>query len=486
MQDIFTGDCKKLKKKNEKYMVIALLCVFFGALFCFGPGHYPDTPGYISMDMAREPLYPLFLMLCRTIAGEQMSLWLASFLQNLFCAVNVYLIYFYVKKMCFPMLFSADSVKRTKRDAAETVLSILLLGSLLVPHLVTPLFSSSHMILSNGIISEGLCYPLYQLFIYQLLKVLWEGKKGMGTSFVLSFLLCLVRGQMMVTIPIWALVCGYRIVRSSYKKRWLFVIASGVLVLFTGRAPAIAMYNGMIHGIYAQNTSNNLTVLTSLLYASERENGEAIEDERLRELFYQMYDAMEEKEYTYHFAGYSMQERAVHQEYTHDYIKFDVVTPVLKEAVQSLQESEHEEGVLIDRLAGYFTKPLLRQNIGGRVSVYVAVVWCGLVRTAAVLMPGINFLTIVMYVVLAILCIRTLRKRRDDRIGLLLLFALMIVCANVSATGLMIMCLSRYVVYNTSFLYIAALLMLWKTTQELAGKNGVKKNGANRKGAQGK
>lgn len=479
MRDIFTGDCKKLNRKIEKYIVIALLCVFFGALFCFGPGHYPDTPGYISMDMAREPLYPLFLMLCRTIAGEQMSLWLAILLQNLFCAVNIYLIYFYVKKMCFPMLFSVDNMKWTKRDAAETVLSILLLGSLLIPHLVTPLFSSSHMILSNSIISEGLCYPLYQLFIYQLLKVLWEGKKGMGASFVLSFLLCLARGQMMVTIPIWALVCGYRIVRSSYKKRWLFVILSGVMVLFTARAPAIGMYNGIVHGIYAQNTSNNLTVLTSLLYASERENGEAIEDEKLRALFYQMYDAMEEKEYTYHFAGYSMQERAVHQEYTHDYIKFDVVTPVLKEAVQSLPESEREEGgegVLIDRLAGYFTKPLLKQNMGGRISVYVAVVWCGLVRTAAVLMPGINFLTILMYLVLAVLCIRTLWKRKDDRIGLFLLFALMIVCANVFATGLMIMCLSRYVVYNTSFLYMAALLMLWKTVQELAGRrnSGVK------------
>lgn len=460
-------------RNREKTVVVILLCVFFGILFCFGPGHYPDTPGYISMDMAREPLYPLFLMLCRTIAGEG-SLWLAILLQNVFCAVNVYLLYFYVKKMCFPLLFGEGGRKK-----AQIILSVLLLGSLLLPHLVTPLFSASHMILSNSIISEGLCYPLYQLFIYFLLKVLWEGKKGMGASFALSFLLCLVRGQMMVTIPVWALVCGYRIVRSSYKKRWLFVIAAGVMVLFTGRAPAIGMYNGIIHGVYAQNTSNNLTILTNLLYASERENGEAIEDEKLKSLFYRMYDAMEEKEYTYHFAGYSMQERAVHQEYTHDYIKFDVVTPVLKEAVKELPESgrtDGEEGVLVDRLAGYFTKPLLKQNIGGRISVYVAVVWCGLVRTAAVLMPGINFITILMYLALAVLVILTLRKNRDDRIGLFLVFALIIVCANVFATGLMIMCLSRYVVYNTSFLYMAALLMLWKTAQELAERknSGVK------------
>lgn len=466
-----TGD------KRERYIVIALLCIFFGVLFCFGPGHYPDTPGYISMDMAREPLYPLFLMLCRTIAGEEMSLWLAIFLQNLFCGVNVYLIYFYVKKMCFPMLFQRETAGSgnscDKQALAGNVLSVLLFGSLLIPHLVTPLFSSSHMILSNGIISEGLCYPLYQLFIYVLLKVLWEGKKGMGTSFVLAFLLCLLRGQMMVAIPIWALVCGYRIVCSSYQKRWLFVIAAGVMVLFTGRTPAIAMYNGIVHGIYAQNTSNNLTILTSLLYASERENGEAIEDEQLRGIFYQMYDAMEEHEYTYHFAGYSMQERAGHQEDTHDYLKFDVVTPVLKEAVRNLPESERddrEEEVLVDRLAGQFTKPLLKQNMGARISVYVAVIWCGLIRTAAVLRPGINFLTILMYIALGALCIRTLWKKRGDRIGMFLLFALMLVCANVFATGLMIMCLSRYVVYNTSFLYMAALLMLWKNMQEIGRK----------------
>lgn len=469
MQAIFTGDCKRGfagKEKKEQYAVAGILLLFFAVLFSFGPGHYPDTKGYIEMDIAREPLYPLFLWFCRLIAGEN-SLWAAIFFQNLFCAVNVYLIYFYVKKMCFPALFGQKEQKGIQ--AGRLVLSVLLLVSLLVPHLVTPLLSSSHMILSNGIISEGLCYPLYQFFIYQLLKVLWEDSRRIVPAFVLAFLLGMVRGQMMTAVLIWAVTAGYRIFISS-KKRFLILVFAGVMVVLGTRSDVISLYNLAVHGVYAQNTSNNLTVLTNLLYSSKREDGAAIGGKTEQELFYRMYDAMEELEYTYHFAGESMQEKAVHQEYTHDYIKFDVVTPVLKEYVQSLPEKERngqDEGVLVDRLAGSFIKPLITRNLPVRTSVYAAVVWCGLIRTAAFLRPGINILTMVLYVFLAGLCIYRIRRDRQDREGLFLLFTFMIICANVFSTGLMIMCLSRYVIYNTSFLYISAFLALWKTVQEI-------------------
>ncbi|MBO5292738.1 MAG: hypothetical protein J6B10_06105 [Lachnospiraceae bacterium] len=470
-----------MTQKKERILVAGILALFFGILCSFGPGHYPDTQGYMDMDMAREPLYPLFLLLCRMLAGKY-SLWLAVILQNLFCAVDAYLIYFYVKRMCFPELFGAKEEQCSGGIAlsakSQELLSVLLLASLLLPHLVTPLFSSSRMILSNGIISEGLCYPLYQLFIYQLLKVLWEDGRRMVPAFVLAFLLCLVRGQMMVAIPIWAVTAGYRIYRSYEKKaRGILLVLAGTVLLFVGRTPVISLYNLAVHGIYAQNTSNNLTILTNILYASERENGAKLPDATQQELFYRMYDAMEELEYTYHFAGSSMQDRAVHQEYTHDYIKFDVVTPVLKEHVQSLSEEEREgldTGVWIDRMAGEMAKPLLTQNPGVRIQVYIAVVWCGLIRTAAFLRPGINLVTMVVYVLLAVLCIRTLWRNGQDRTGWFLLFSFMIVCAVVFATGLMIMCLSRYVIYNTSFLYMAALLVLWKTVMTdriFKGKN---------------
>lgn len=39
-------------------------------------------------------------------------------------------------------------------------------------------------------------------------------------------------------------------------------------------------------------------------------------------------------------------------------------------------------------------------------------------------------------------------------------FALMMICANVFATAIMIMCLSRYMIYNTALFYIAGLMCL--------------------------
>ncbi len=438
------------KNKKEMYGIAGLLLLFFGILFIFGPGHYPDTQGYIEMNMAREPLYPIFLWLCRVIAGTY-SLWLAILLQNLFCGYMVYRLYFYVKKMCEPGVF----------------LRIGLLGSLLLPHLVTPLFSASHMILSNCIISEGLCYPLYQLFGYLLLGVLWEDEKKIFPAFLVAFLLELTRGQMMIAVPLWMLVSGYR-VWCEAKKRRLFLVAALGILLFVLRGPFICTYNWIVHDTYAQNTSNYLTILTNLLYASERENGEQIEDETLKGLWYEMYDGMEERGYSYHFAGDRMQERAIHQEYTHDYIKFDVVTPVLKNYARSLpavQRGEMSEEVCVDQIASAYTGVLLKQNLPVRLQVYLAVAWCGLIRTATFLHPGINLLTMLVYLVLLVLAGIQLRKKPTDRGAQFLLFSYVMICANVFATALMIMCLSRYVIYNTSFLYIAALLVLGEFVQ---------------------
>ena len=52
------------------------------------------------------------------------------------------------------------------------------------------------------------------------------------------------------------------------------------------------------------------------------------------------------------------------------------------------------------------------------------------------------------------------KNNRKSRAALLMLLALVMIGVNVFATALMIMCLSRYMIYNTALFYIAGLMCL--------------------------
>ena len=54
------------------WRLIGLLLIVFYVGFALldGPHTYPDSSGYMSMSLAREPMYPLFLGLLRLIFGR--------------------------------------------------------------------------------------------------------------------------------------------------------------------------------------------------------------------------------------------------------------------------------------------------------------------------------------------------------------------------------------------------------------------------------
>lgn len=458
------------RRKLEKYAAAGVTLLFFLALAGLGPGVYPDTPGYLSMDIARDPMYPLFLRFCM-LAGEKAGLYAAVFLQNALCAAGVYLFYGYVKRKAV--------VEAGFTGASRGFLSLGIFAALLAPHIVTPLLSSSGMILTNAILSEGLCYPVYQLYLYFLLHVLFGERAGvMGAAALFcSLLLVLLRGQMLPSALVWAVVVLYRLLMDKrFKRLWPVLLC--VPLVFGMKSVLTGLYNLQIHGVYTGGTSGNLTALTNLLYASEREDGEALGDKELEELFARMYDEMEEKRYTYRFAGSSMTDRAVHHEFAHDLIKFEIVTPVLQEYVQGEARDKQEKDILVNELAGRFTGALVLKSIGNRLEVYTAAAWCGMIRTAAFLRPGVNAVTVFCYLLLTALCLKELAGGRENSGALLWAFAMLAVCANVFATSLMIMCLSRYVIYNTPLLYTAGLLLAAGELRRLEARGSGKKTDA--------
>ena len=119
------------ERKKRAVSFLPVYAVFLGMFLVFGPGVYNDSDQYIKMHIHREPLYPLFLALLRTLfPGEENWLTAMGILQNLIAAFSVWAYAEYVGRR-----FKLSFLGKT---------AVLLLG--LAPHLTTIFFSYLHLL----------------------------------------------------------------------------------------------------------------------------------------------------------------------------------------------------------------------------------------------------------------------------------------------------------------------------------------------------
>lgn len=442
-----------MRERMKRFSPVFLLPVlFFAGIWLFGTtGLYNDSNQYIAMHIHREPLYPFFLWIVRSLAGEGTYLEIARFFQNVLAAYSV-------------IRLTACIRKRFETGAFFTLLICLVL---LAPHVITPLFSASALVLSNGIISEALGLPLFYLFFGQCLDLLLcREKKAACAALVLALLLSLTRGQMMTALLLWALCCLYRILfcrREAQKKSWK--PAAAVLVCtalaFCGRSALVRTYNLAFNGYFINNTFGSVGMLANMLYAADREDGENIRDEKARELFELSFDLAWEREANYRFSPEGFLNRAAHLEGQHDALKFEIIEEPWRAWHDERGMKEYiPENVESDRVAGEIMKGIFPRVLGRWVYDYLALSAYGLIRSVAVVHPLLNWYALLVWAGMLVLIGFTFWKNRDSKAAPAALFAVLCVLANVYATSLIIMCLSRYMIYGLPVFYIGGLLLL--------------------------
>lgn len=454
-----------------KISIASIITVLlFAGLWLFGEtGIYNDSNQYIAMHIHREPAYPFFLWVFRSLIGENAYLGAVRFMQNILAA--------------FSVIWLSGTLK--KQFGYGRWMELLVSFLLLSPHIITPLSSESGLVLSNGIVSEALGLPLFYIFSAQCMKMVWERKKSAGISaLLLALLMSLVRGQMMFAILLWlaaaAAVCferwlGQRQIsdgqKSAAKHLLLWRISACILctaLAFGGRGFLVKGYNLAFNGHFINNTFGNVGMLANVLYAADREDGERITDEKARAFFYLSYDLAEEKEANYKFAPDGFLNRAAHLEKWHDALKFEMI----EEPWRLVHDSEGftdyiPENVESDRIADEIMSSIMPAVAGRWIYDYLALSLYGLIRSVAIVHPVLNWYALAAYVGMAALAVWSFIKNRDSRAGRFAVFALLSVFTNVYATSLIIMCLSRYMIYGLPLFYTAGLLLVYENIMRI-------------------
>ena len=441
-------------RKWKKFPFSWLLPVlFFAALWLLGTtGIYNDSNQYIAMHIHREPLYSFFLWIFRSLFGETKYLDIVRFLQNGLAA--------------FSVIWLAESLK--KRFAFEQWIEALVCLILLAPHIITPVFSASGLVLSNGVISEALGLPLFYLFTAQCMKMVYTRQRGAAlSSLLLSLFLSLVRGQMMFTILLWLVFAGAVVIVEKKKlaKRLLICVVCTALAFGT-RTLLVKSYNLVFNGYFINNTFGSVGLLANILYAADEEDAERIVDQDARVMFELSYRLAKEQGATYQDAPEGFFNRAAHLEKWHDAIKFEMI----EEPWRQLHDREGfidyiPENVESDRIATTIVKSLLPAVLGRWLYDYLALACYGLIRSIAVVHPLLNWYALTAYLAYIVLAALAWRKNHNSNAVWLAAFSLLAVLANVFATSMIIMCLSRYVIYGLPLFYVSGLMLLY----ELAG-----------------
>ena len=441
-------------RKWKKFPFSWLLPVlFFAALWLLGTtGIYNDSNQYIAMHIHREPLYSFFLWSFRSLFGETMYLDIVRFLQNGLAA--------------FSVIWLAESLK--KRFGFGQWMETLVCLILLAPHIITPVFSASGLVLSNGVISEALGLPLFYLFTAQCMKMVYTRQRGAAlSSLLLSLFLSLVRGQMMFTILLWLVFAGAVVIVEKKKlaKRLLICVVCTALAFGT-RTLLVKSYNLVFNGYFINNTFGSVGLLANILYAADEEDAERIADQDARVMFELSYRLAKEQGATYQDAPEGFFNRAAHLEKWHDAIKFEMI----EEPWRQLHDREGfidyiPENVESDRIAATIVKSLLPAVLGRWLYDYLALACYGLIRSIAVVHPLLNWYALTAYLAYIVLAALAWRKNHNSNAVWLAAFSLLAVLANVFATSMIIMCLSRYVIYGLPLFYVSGLMLLY----ELAG-----------------
>jgi len=448
-----------INQKLHKYIQLIVVIAFY-LFFAFfdGPNIGTDTAGYISMSTHREPIYPLFLWILRLIFQHTFIdyLWVAAIIQSLIAAYAAWInCTFLTKELKLNKLFSW--------------------GVLCIPAGVSLLYrqiSAKNYMFSNSIITEGLAISVFLIFVrYAYEYALYNTKKPLCISVILSVVLISIRKQMMITLAILAIIAFVNnLIKSKYDKKIKKLLASIITTLIVcvtvlvGNIGIEYAYSVAFTGNASQHTGSARFIAAIAIYTSQREDVKYVDEPELKELFLDIYDTCEEKGYLLDSQLSGWHERSVHFQKNCDDIQIRTLFhKTLDYAENKYPKNSIEAHKYADEIMTDFTMSILPHHIPEVLMLYASNCISGFVYTVAKPSTILTYFSVMIYLAyIALLVWMFINRKQDSVYKNLFVFSSVILLStviNVAVVAIGIFPQTRYMIYNMSFVYIALALM---------------------------
>lgn len=455
-----------MKKSLDKHIhivaVIVFLLTFITLLVVYGVCYTPDSYGYMDMSITREPMYPLLLAVFRGIFGIKIYIIIVVMAQIL---LAIYAVFSFCKNI----------TKRFNIKGKYIVCVYFLMYVyyfMALPLYIIIKLDSSLVTAPLAILTEGITYSLYLLYIKSLILAGCDKDcKNLSIALCYAVLMSLTRAGLMPAIIATVIVGLYIAITSNSKLKKTITVfiagafAFGFIFVFEN------LYFLTCHGRLMTHTYGQVTAFSNIMYTSDESDKNKFEDENLKETFVDTYKEMYENGYGYNVEpDLNLIERGMDIEKSHDYIKFTAFgNAIYKEYGKLNITDEVEKSIYSDKIARKLSKVLIKTHIWRWLEGYISLCIQGYIRTVAYAPQSI--LMRIFTLVITILYFAGLflfRKNKDVLIYLLI--TLISILGIVLSTSLVIMCMTRYMVYNFVVFYTGFIIMWCNRKDRIAMK----------------
>lgn len=467
-------------------ILLLVVCLFFYLFFPLsdGPVWCKDSMSYASMDISREPLYPIFLALMNVREDAEITgtgLMAAVVVQSLIAGFSTW--------------YAGYMVKKTKNGS--TVLQIAAVGFQFTVSLLCKFTAIRGSAYTDCIMTEGLGFSFFVLFIVELyLYVVTGRKRHAAGTMLLSFLLISLRKQMLITLLIMGAVFGwYYIIRRRKFRKFCALILLMILVATAGKL-FDRTYNYAVRGEWIEHCGNSMGFLCVLLYSSDlQKDSRLFEDETLRALYLEIMEQADDQQLLYPYAEPGWLPVSSHFADSYDAIGYGIINPVIEGYIQeNFHYSDVEAALKYDEICDGMVRTLLGQDKMPLVLVWVYNIWKGFVNSIARATSLLNLYAIAAYLLTGTMALylivqkKKLRKmeeqmrdvteyrNRIEQIEHSLIFAFIVmtgIVINSVVVGLTIFTQPRYMIYSMGLFYTAGCMLLYDIVSLLTASKGL-------------
>ncbi len=215
-------------------LMFAALLLFFLLLGHDGPAMFDDSESYMEIGWREGvmPVYPIFLLINQYLFGDTWYLWAVIIEQALLAAFSVTVL--------------AETVR--KRFGLYPVEGVLLCLLALYPYTI----EMPTVIMTQAILTEGIAYSLFYLFLTVLLTAVWNRSYiRLAGAFGMVLLLSAVRSQLQILFGVCGILFLYLVCirgREAEKGRKALRACAGLAGCVVVSMAGILLVFGLVRG----------------------------------------------------------------------------------------------------------------------------------------------------------------------------------------------------------------------------------------------
>lgn len=415
----------QMTEKRFKYILLSILCTVFVVVIFRPIQFFPDSEGYLNMDIYRSAGYPIFLWLLKQVSGIYLDF--VTIITQI--TIGLSAIYLFITRL-------------------KRLLKIHPLWFLFLTLIVATPYVYNHN-LANNYLSEALTYPLYLLVTICFLECLiLNNIKRLWISLPILIVLIMVRSQFLFMVPVALLIVLWFLFKQKDKKNYI-VIGMAFIVLPLLTTLLDRTFHSIKHGYFVNTPWTGIPLLTPAFYVADEQDYQLYESEFEQEFFKSIHTKLVDRNLNIHHLNldkfndessfYILHFSEISNETLFDYGK----------TLLGNNLSESQKYIGLDELTKKMYFPLLVDNFGLWSKLYI--------RNIVNAFGNSKFM--LLYVIILLFGVVGMIKKEKVVYKVVSLLSILTL-ANVALVALGMHTIKRFTFYNDWVLFLIVFILM--------------------------